>query len=123
MPCVALGSLGVATLPWNQWQLCRGISGSFAMESVAALLWNQWQLWCGIDGNFAVESVATFARNTQSVMADRAWAPQPRLLCGGLGARPHACRDGDICRHLDSPLRHSALEQDTVLPMLSACHP
>jgi len=41
----------------------------------------------------------------------------------GHGSSPHACRDGGRCRHLDSPLRHSALEQDIVLPMLSACHP
>src|SRR5215510_2924705 len=56
-------------------------------------------------------------------MADRAWDPPPLLLCGGMGARPHTCRDGGRCRHLDSPPRHSALEQDTVLPLLSACQP
>jgi hypothetical protein len=65
MLCVAFGS-GVATLPWNQWQLCRGMIGSFAMESVATLPWNRWQLSPGISGNFGVESVATFARNTQT---------------------------------------------------------
>jgi hypothetical protein len=37
-----------ATLPWNQWQLSRGISGNFAVESVATLPWNQWQLCRGI---------------------------------------------------------------------------
>src|SRR5262245_52608836 len=57
------------------------------------------------------------------VMDDSAWEPQPLLLCGGMGTRPHACRDVGRCRHLDSPLRHRALEQDTVLPMLCACHP
>src|SRR5262245_55456934 len=31
-----------------------------------------------------------------------------------------ACRDVGRCRHLDSPPRHSALEPDTVLPMLGA---
>jgi hypothetical protein len=30
----------VAALPWNQWQLCRGISGRLRVESVAALPWN-----------------------------------------------------------------------------------
>ena len=38
----------MAGLPWNQWQACRGISGSFAVEWVAGLLWNQWQVWRGI---------------------------------------------------------------------------
>src|SRR5215510_7436133 len=56
-------------------------------------------------------------------MDDRAWEPQPLLLCGGMGARPHACRDVGSCRHLDSSPRHRAREQDTVLPMLCACHP
>src|SRR5262249_71517 len=32
-----------------------------------------------------------------------------------------ACRDVGRCRHLDSPPRHSALEQDTVLPLRCAC--
>src|SRR5207245_10998961 len=45
------------------WQLCRGISGSFRLESVAGLLWNQWQLSCGTGGSFAVESVAGFTWN------------------------------------------------------------
>jgi hypothetical protein len=70
MPCVALDSWGeVASLLWDQWQLCRGISGKFAMELVASLLWDQWQLWRGMRGNFAVELVATFARNTQTLKA------------------------------------------------------
>jgi tRNA(fMet)-specific endonuclease VapC len=30
----------VAALPWNGWQPSRGISGSFAVESVAAFAWN-----------------------------------------------------------------------------------
>jgi len=56
MPCVALDSWGeVASLRWNAWQLCRGISGKFATELVATLLWDQWQLWRGIGGNFGVE--------------------------------------------------------------------
>jgi hypothetical protein len=38
--------------------------GSFAMESVATLPWDDRQLCDGISGNFAVESMATFARNT-----------------------------------------------------------
>src|SRR4029450_10134374 len=56
-------------------------------------------------------------------MDERAWEPPPLLLCGGMGVRPHACRDGGRCRHLDSPLRHRAREQATVLPMLCACQP
>src|SRR5215475_6875562 len=39
---------GVAGFPWNQWQLCYGISGNFRVEQVAALAWNRWQLWRGI---------------------------------------------------------------------------
>src|SRR2546429_9888357 len=31
---------GVAGFPWNQWQLCYGISGNFRVEQVAALAWN-----------------------------------------------------------------------------------
>src|SRR5437773_4496510 len=50
-------------MPRMGWQLCRGISGSFRLESVAALLWNQWQLSCGTGGSFAVESVAGFTWN------------------------------------------------------------
>src|SRR5215510_12460736 len=57
------------------WQLCCGIGGNFAMESVATLLWNQWQVWHGISGNFAVESVATFARNTQTPMGSSSSIP------------------------------------------------
>ena len=30
----------VAALPWNGWQLCRGISGRIPTESVAAFAWN-----------------------------------------------------------------------------------
>jgi hypothetical protein len=30
----------VAAFAWNQWQACRGIGGSFAMESVADFVWN-----------------------------------------------------------------------------------
>ncbi len=33
-------------------------------QRVASLLWNQWQLCRGMRGKFAMESVATFARNT-----------------------------------------------------------
>ena len=47
------------------WQVCCGISGSFAVESAAALLWNQWQVLRGISGSFRMESVATLAWNTQ----------------------------------------------------------
>src|SRR2546423_13513536 len=39
---------GVASLRWNQWQLCRGMRGNFAMESVASFAWNWWQLSRGI---------------------------------------------------------------------------
>ena len=52
------GNFGVesmATYDWNQWQLCRGMSGSFAMESVATLVWNRWQLSPGTRGNFRAE--------------------------------------------------------------------
>ena len=48
----------------KRWQLCRGISGSFHLESVAGLLWNQWQLCRGIRGRLHVESVAALAWNT-----------------------------------------------------------
>jgi hypothetical protein len=48
----------VATLPWNDRQLCDGISGNFAVESMATFAWNQWQLWCGIGGNFRAEYAA-----------------------------------------------------------------
>jgi len=46
---------GVAAFPWNRWQACYGISGSFRVEQMAALLWNQWQDSPGISGSFAVE--------------------------------------------------------------------
>jgi hypothetical protein len=45
----------VATVPWNERQLCDGISGNFGMESMAAFAWNQWQLCRGIGGNFRAE--------------------------------------------------------------------
>src|SRR4030095_15258537 len=81
-PSVARGAAtpaGVAAFPWNRRQLCRGISGSFRLESVASLLWNQWQLLCGTGGRFAVESVARLPRswgpacpwNTQVMLAIR----------------------------------------------------
>ncbi len=50
-------------MPRRGWQLCRGISGSFRLESVAGLRWNQWQLSCGTGGSVAVESVAGFTWN------------------------------------------------------------
>jgi hypothetical protein len=31
---------GVAALPWNQWQLSRGMGGRLRLESVATLVWN-----------------------------------------------------------------------------------
>ena len=46
---------GVASLLWNQWQLCRGMRGNFAMESVASFAWNWWQLSYGTGGNFRAE--------------------------------------------------------------------
>jgi hypothetical protein len=75
-PSVARGAAplgGVAGLPWNRWQLCRGISGSFRLELVAGLLWNQWQLSCGTGGSFAVESVATLPWNTQRGPSAYVW--------------------------------------------------
>jgi hypothetical protein len=30
----------VAALPWNQWQLLRGMGGRLRLESVATLVWN-----------------------------------------------------------------------------------
>src|SRR6266704_2792123 len=50
---------GVATLLWNQWQLCRGMRGNFAMESVASFAWNRWQLSYGTGGNFRAEYAPT----------------------------------------------------------------
>src|SRR5439155_13648994 len=49
---------GVAGFPWNQWQLCYGISGNFRVEQVAALAWNRWQDSPGISGSFGVEYAA-----------------------------------------------------------------
>ena len=46
---------GVAAFPWNQWQLCYGISGNFRVEQVAALAWHRWQDSPGIGGSFGVE--------------------------------------------------------------------
>ena len=45
------------------WQPSRGISGSFAVESVAGLAWNQWQLSRGTGGSLRVESVAALPWN------------------------------------------------------------
>src|SRR2546428_7833167 len=45
----------VASLLWNQWQLCRGMRGKLAMESVASFAWNRWQLSYGTGGNFRAE--------------------------------------------------------------------
>ena len=45
----------VAAFAWNRWQTCYGISGSFRVERVAALPWNQWQDSPGIGGSFGVE--------------------------------------------------------------------
>src|SRR2546421_12122159 len=58
---------GVASLLWNQWQVCRGMRGNFAMESVASFAWNRWQLSYGTGGNFRMEQGATFARNTHII--------------------------------------------------------
>jgi len=40
-------------------------------ESVAALAWNQWQACRGMGGSFAMESVADFVRNTHIGMSRR----------------------------------------------------
>ena len=37
---VELVRSGVATLPWNQWQLSNGMGGNFAVESMATFAWN-----------------------------------------------------------------------------------
>src|SRR5713101_8031365 len=50
---------GVATLLRNQWQLCRGMRGNFAMESVASFAWNRWQVSYGTGGNFRAEYAST----------------------------------------------------------------
>ena len=34
--------------PTRGWQLCRGITGNVRVERMAGLPWNQWQLWRGI---------------------------------------------------------------------------
>src|SRR5438046_8507182 len=54
---------GVAGFPWNQWQLCYGISGNFRVEQVAALAWNRWQASPGIGGSFRVEYAASSSLN------------------------------------------------------------
>jgi len=51
---------GVATLWRNQWQLCRGMRGNFAMESVASFAWNRWQVSYGTGGNFRAEYALFF---------------------------------------------------------------
>src|SRR2546422_229446 len=53
----------VASLLWNQWQVCRGMRGNFAMESVASFAWNQWQLSYGTGGNFRAEYAPVASRN------------------------------------------------------------
>ena len=35
-----LDTAGEAALPWNQWQLSRGMGGRLRLESVATLVWN-----------------------------------------------------------------------------------
>jgi hypothetical protein len=55
---------GVAGFPWNQWQLCYGISGNFRVEQVAALAWNRWQDSPGIGGSFGVEYAPGCATST-----------------------------------------------------------
>jgi hypothetical protein len=65
-----LGVASVAAFPWNQWQLCRGIGGSFRVEQVAALAWNQWQDSPGIGGSFDVE----YARYLQ--IFEKTWAEE-----------------------------------------------
>jgi len=59
---------GVAGFLWNQWQLSRGIGGSFAMESVATFVWNEWQLCYGISGRFGVE----YAERIRPLSLDKA---------------------------------------------------
>src|SRR2546428_9699989 len=55
----------VASLLWNQWQVCRGMRGNFAMESVASFAWNQWQLSYGTGGNFRAEYAPQSVNCTQ----------------------------------------------------------
>ena len=94
MLCVALGSLrggnfaveSMATLPWNERQLCYGISGKFGVESVATLLWNRWQLSRGIR-NMARYYCLTVERNLFGEFAlvgtwgrMTSWTPENRDL-------------------------------------------
>src|SRR2546427_10196478 len=71
---------GVAGFPWNQWQLCYGISGNFRVEQVAALAWNRWQDSPGISGSFGVEYAVgctereqVYHRHAQFVQDDQFW--------------------------------------------------
>jgi len=60
---------GVASLLWNQWQLCRGMRGNFAMESVARFAWNRWQLSYGTGGNFRAEYATAHAASHDRALA------------------------------------------------------
>ena len=51
------------------WQVCRGIRGNFAMESVATFAWNRWQLSDGIGGNFRAEYARGYPGSYRRVTA------------------------------------------------------
>src|SRR5215813_8289529 len=81
------GSFGlesVAALAWNQRQLCYGISGSIRVEQVAALPWNWWQDSPGIGGSFGVEYAGTRASTPT--------APIPGPGVPGTTAASRRCR-------------------------------
>ena len=74
--------LGVAGFPWNQWQLCYGISGNFRVEQVAALAWNRWQDSPGISGSFGVEYAVPLQESHAPGLG--LFPRSPRLHHGGL---------------------------------------
>src|SRR2546427_12988408 len=73
---------GVAGFPWNQWQLCYGISGNFRVEQVAALAWNRWQDSPGISGSFGVEYAVKAVLGAVASARKSLAAKQPQLPTG-----------------------------------------
>src|ERR687896_2087732 len=68
-------------------------------QRVASLRWNQWQLCRGMRGNFGMESVASLARNTQCTTCRAVFTVLPHFVLRYRQMRPEVARDALLATH------------------------
>src|SRR5918999_3148959 len=78
-------------------------------QRVASLRWNQWQLCRGMRGNFGMESVASLARNTQCTTCRAVFTVLPHFVLRYRQMRPEVARDALLATHGDLSLELCAV--------------